>query len=93
MKKIKGNLEIEIFKEKTSWVARIKPKGFWSDVITVYFYQNIGSDSWRGPEIGWGSGGQNSVGTNKEKVGWFIEGLIEAMRIAKRWERQNESHG
>jgi hypothetical protein len=83
-------IEVRIEKNRYNRVARIKPKGFWSDVVSVYQSQELGTKIWKEPTIGWSSGGQDGTVSVNEMVDNFIEALVRAKEISCEWKKERK---
>ncbi len=85
-------LEIRLLEEKPDYkLAHIKPKGFWSDVVTIRQDWDLRQRMLEEPIITWAGGGQDGTLSNIEVINSFITALEEAKRIANLW-NQNKSY-
>lgn len=81
---IKGcKVETHITEHQKS--ARIKPKGFWSDMVRVSQTTSFRDGAWEDPEISWSCGGTDGTLSNLEATQYFINALVRAQEIAKEW--------
>jgi hypothetical protein len=86
-------IEVRIEKNRYNCVARIKPKGFWSDVVSVYQSQELWAHVWKDPTVSWSSGGQDGTVPMEQMIDNFVEALIRAKEIAQDWKKEREDDG
>jgi len=89
---IPKSYSINIQTEKRIRIAKIKPFGFGTDVITVRQHiDTFTTDKWEKPEISWSSGGRDEkVECDLIASDNFIHALKEGQRIYVEWLKDYE---
>jgi hypothetical protein len=85
MEKVMGKCRVSMICESCARHAKIKPDGFWSEMVEVWQTRDILTNKLKEPEIGWSSGGKDGSRTDLDATANFIEALGYAMDIAKEW--------
>ncbi len=93
IKETKGNCEIYKDASDDDRIARLKPKGFWIDTITVSQFKSAcwpdDARKWGTPEIRWSSGGRDGTLSDIEETKNFIEALGYAIEIYTEWVKED----
>ena len=86
-KEFVDHFPIRIFEDNFRRIARIQPKGFWSnDPITVTQHKSWEEGAeWEAPTLGRSSGGTDGTLTPIEEIEMFTEGLNCAKEILSEW--------
>lgn len=80
-------MNIQIKKEQSKYqrMVKIKPKGFWTDMVTVYQSKALGKDKWEQPSMSWASGGQDGTLSTSDCIKNFIRALSYGRNILNKW--------
>lgn len=85
-KVLKGKkMRVKISERKNERSARIRPRGFWAESVTVFQDHAFGSEDWVEPAISWSFGGHTDENSTYDAAQALIEALGVAQKIYLLW--------